>query len=343
MRRLLLGTLLPLIGLVCFSRSSAHTIILYLADVASESSNADLHTSLSALHHVFLEKNPQYQVVVTYDYADRRFLTPALRATLTQRLNDGPTDRTPPISIRFVPIRDFRRVPWPFSMYTDVYTQTNPYYARLGYRHMCRFWSHRVFRQPFMRNVTRYLRLDTDNFLVHMPVDPFAILDAEPHLVYLASVMYKEDARQVDGLWETVLRFAVEEDLHPWGLAPLAQQRVDTAALRALSVRDAAEVLYRHGYNLDYFYNNWEVSRVDVWRSPLYRRFARHIDAAGGIIVRRWGDAPIRTLALFLLRDALTVDTNGTDAQLPPFRQYRGLRVFHKALHDTMGGSEAPV
>ena len=300
---------------------------------------------------MFLAQHPQYPVLVAYDPEDRRHLTPALRATLARELNatqlewhDDVAPVTP--SLSFVPIQGFRRVPWPFSLYTDLYTQDNPYYARLGYRHMCRFWSHTVFRQPFMRGVTRYLRLDTDTHLIHMPVNPFAILDAEPHLAYLASVVYKEEARQTDGLWETVLRFAVKEGLHPWGLTPLSNRGAPSDTdIRAMAVRDAAEALHRRGYNLDYIYNNWEVSRVDVWLTPVYQRFAAHIDAAGGIILRRWGDAPIRTMALFLLRDVFAgVCANASSDNLTlSFRQYRGLRVFHKAYHDTMGGVEPHV
>ena len=73
---------------------------------------------------------------------------------------------------------------------------------------MCRYWAHTVFRQPFMQNVTQYLRLDTDSVLVEMPVDPFAVLESES-LGYLSSVMYKESPVSTTGIWETFLRFAL--------------------------------------------------------------------------------------------------------------------------------------
>jgi hypothetical protein len=91
---------------------------------------------------------------------------------------------------------------------------------------MCRYWAHTVVSQPFMKHVTSYLRLDTDTFLVEMPVDHFAILENE-NLGYLASVMCKESPVSTTGIWETFLRFARDEQIHPWGLAPLSRQGVD--------------------------------------------------------------------------------------------------------------------
>jgi len=48
------------------------------------------------------------------------------------------------------------------------------------------------------------------------------------------------------------------------------------------------------------FYNNFEVSDLDVWRSREYRDYIDYIDRTGGIYYGRWGDAPIKTLAVTL-------------------------------------------
>jgi len=48
------------------------------------------------------------------------------------------------------------------------------------------------------------------------------------------------------------------------------------------------------------FYNHFEISDLDVWRSPEYRDYIEYIDKTGGIYYRRWGDAPIKTLAVTL-------------------------------------------
>lgn len=289
---------------------SSKSIVLYLANIASESSNVELSRSLSSVNTVFFSRHRQYPIVVAYDYEDRHYLTPELKVNLTSSAKN---------SIAFESVSRFRHVAWPFSMYTDIYSEQNPYYSRLGYRHMCAYWSYSVFSQPFMHNVTSYLRLDTDTYLIDMPVDPFQILQNE-NIGYLSSIVLKESPVSTQGLWETFLRFALRENIHPWGLTPLSVSNVDEYTpedIRKMPLRKAIDVLHKRGYNLDYVYNNWEVSRVDIWRSEIYDRLAKFIQKAGGIIIRRWGDAPIRTLALHLLHRE-------------SFRQYSGLNIYHK-------------
>ena len=48
------------------------------------------------------------------------------------------------------------------------------------------------------------------------------------------------------------------------------------------------------------YYNNFEVSALSLWRSTDYQDYIEYIDSLGGIYYYRWGDAPIRTLAVTL-------------------------------------------
>ena len=52
---------------------------------------------------------------------------------------------------------------------------------------------------------------------------------------------------------------------------------------------------WRHAY---IFYNNFEVSRLSVWLSADYRSYVDYIDRKGGIYYHRWGDAPIKSIAV---------------------------------------------
>ena len=325
---------------VSMSVVQATSRVLYLAQLSSETSNTELHQSLSALHDIFIFENPQYPVFIAYEEEDTPYLTRTLKKRLKGALHateieyDIPHTHIEGPKICFVSIQDFRRVPWPFSMYQGDYSEDNPYYSRICYRYMCRFWTYGVFKQPFMDNVTSYLRLDTDTTLIKMGVNPFEQLERE-RLGYLTSVVYKESARQTEGMWETFLRFAKRENIHPRGLVRLSNNYVDSHSaeeISSMSVEDAITVLYARGYNLDYIYNNWETSRTDIWKSSVYERLARFIDKSGGIIMRRWGDAPIRTLSLHLLQGEFSTIANLTDVV---FKQYRDLTIFHKAYHQT--------
>ena len=49
------------------------------------------------------------------------------------------------------------------------------------------------------------------------------------------------------------------------------------------------------------FYNNFEISALSLWHSREYREFIAYIDRLGGIYYVRWGDAPIKSLAVAML------------------------------------------
>ena len=48
------------------------------------------------------------------------------------------------------------------------------------------------------------------------------------------------------------------------------------------------------------FYANFEISNISIWRSCAYRNYVDYIDRLGGIYYGRWGDSPIKSLALSL-------------------------------------------
>ncbi len=96
-----------------------------------------------------------------------------------------------------------------------------------------------------------------------------------------------------------------------------------------MPLEQAVDVLFHRGYNLMIYYNNCEVSSMRAWTE--FGRLARFIDGSGGVILRRWGDAPIRTLSLHLQEGELNLK----------FRQYRGLVLYHKAWYSTAGAERS--
>jgi Glycolipid 2-alpha-mannosyltransferase len=46
------------------------------------------------------------------------------------------------------------------------------------------------------------------------------------------------------------------------------------------------------------FDNNFEISATSLWRSKEYTDYINYIDRLGGIYYRRWGDAPVKSLAV---------------------------------------------
>jgi len=60
------------------------------------------------------------------------------------------------------------------------------------------------------------------------------------------------------------------------------------------------------------FYNNFEISALSLWTSQQYQDYIDYIDLLGGIYYHRWGDAPIKTIAvtLFLRKEETHLFTN---------------------------------
>ena len=144
----------------------------------------------------------------------------------------------------------------------------------LGYRYMCYFHSKLVYTYPIMDQVDYALRLDDDSeFLKPITFDMFRYMrDNDLHYGYLMTLHDLPDC--VHGLWELVRDYINTNGIKP--------------------------TFYHSWYKPDIFYNNFEISKTSIWRSPEYKAYIEFIDQSKGIFLRRWGDAPVKTLGLSL-------------------------------------------
>ena len=151
----------------------------------------------------------------------------------------------------------------------------------VGYRHMCRFFSGTLFLHPAMQEFDWYMRMDTDSFVRgRVENDPFVRMEAEG-ADYGYITMQRERAEVVVGLWDTVSGYAAANNLQ-------------TSTLQAMTTAEG-------DWNLLYYYNNFEICRLSFARSDAYQSFFNYLDRTEGIYRHRWGDAPIRTMAVALL------------------------------------------
>jgi hypothetical protein len=58
------------------------------------------------------------------------------------------------------------------------------------------------------------------------------------------------------------------------------------------------EFYHEWSKNRSKYYNNFEISSTKVWFSPEYQDYINMIDHAGGIYYNRWGDSPIKGIAI---------------------------------------------
>jgi mannosyltransferase len=61
------------------------------------------------------------------------------------------------------------------------------------------------------------------------------------------------------------------------------------------------EAMEGEKYNMCHFWSNFEIARLDWFRSKEYEEFFEMMDRSGGFWTERWGDAPIHSLAAGVL------------------------------------------
>ncbi|CAH1798776.1 unnamed protein product [Owenia fusiformis] len=143
----------------------------------------------------------------------------------------------------------------------------------VGYRHMCRFHAGTVYDQPVFNDLEFYWRLDDDSQILRpINYDVFSFMKIK-NLWYGYILITHEPQQCVTGLWELT-----EDYLH--------SSKIQTP-----------QSFYKWKKR-NMFYNNFEISRVDIWKNDNYVRYFDHVDKSGGIYYHRWGDAVIKGLGV---------------------------------------------
>ena len=168
---------------------------------------------------------------------------------------------------------------------------TQTYYGNTeSYRKMCRFFAGPVFTLPILAEYKYAWRLDSHvRYLCDIVDDPIARMEASGAL-YGYALRMKEKMDTIPSLWATAEEYAV-------------------GAGRKARVREQWDVTIP-GHSLQvgcHYWNNMEITRLDWFSGPTYQAFFKHLDASGGFFYERWGDAPIRSIAMLLLADRTDV------------------------------------
>ena len=301
--------------------------IVYLAHLHRAE---ELVTSLDSLYRHFLSLHgAEYPVIVFYEPEQAKLLTRELKQRYRRAVRHMKLSNTSSLSagkhsvLFFVEAEGFYDLPAEAPADLPVYGGKG-----LGYRFMCRFWAYGFFKQPVAADLDYFWRLDTDTLLLRdIREDPFTMMRSE-RIAYLHARITTEEPVTTDGLWDAVLNHLSETMVHPKHLGWLSND-IDWDGLQPLSDLDgmtrwsATRHLRESGYNMLIFYNNFEVSRMDIWRSSAYEDLFRALEE--GVFKVRWGDAPIRTMAVSALKDVFDRRFNCSAVQ-----QWKGLHYQHK-------------
>lgn len=161
-------------------------------------------------------------------------------------------------------------------------TACAPKSSTLGYRHMCRFHAsdvHRHLEELLGLHVEYVWRLDDDSKITSpIGYDVFQYMKIN-RLRYGFVNTVVDDAACVVGLWEQARHFARNVSHFPLHNESFLGEWPDPLVV----------------------YNNFEISHMSLWRSPLWRQFMGFVDDLGGIYMERWGDAPLHTIGISMM------------------------------------------
>ena len=163
-----------------------------------------------------------------------------------------------------------------FLSHLDIPERLPPSGATMGYRHMCRFFSGMIFRQPVICKYDWFWRLDTDSFLLEkINYDVFKFMD-DNNFEYGYNRTRLDHPGVVGGLAEATKKYLDDNNITPYFLH---------------KYMDDNGLWYRHMYG-----TNFEISKVSFWQQKEVVAFFDYIDRLGGIYMRRWGDAPLHLI-----------------------------------------------
>ncbi|KAJ6036961.1 hypothetical protein N7540_001240 [Penicillium herquei] len=187
-----------------------------------------------------------------------------------------------------------------------------------SYHHMCRFYSGHFYKHPLLMKYEWYWRLEPEiKYFCDITYDPFIkmqeanktygftiavkeLRETVPNIFRYASAYKRKNNIKSKGLWEMFLERPAEEEVPPEG-----EQKQEKLPDEILATEPGdknlddidPEAMEGESYNMCHFWSNFEIARLDWFRSKEYEDFFTMMDRSGGFWMERWGDAPIHSLA----------------------------------------------
>ncbi|ODV83013.1 glycosyltransferase family 15 protein [[Candida] arabinofermentans NRRL YB-2248] len=158
-----------------------------------------------------------------------------------------------------------------------------------SYRFMCRFNSMYFYKHPILYDYDYYWRVEPSIYYsCDIMEDPFKVL-IDNNKEYGFTLSMTEFPKTIATLWQTSLEYFQNENV----IDKLPSN--DENLLGYISDDNGLN------YNLCHFWSNFEIAKLDFYRSELYENYVDYLDKAGGFFYERWGDAPVHTIAVAFL------------------------------------------
>lgn len=164
-----------------------------------------------------------------------------------------------------------------------------------SYHNMCRFYSKNFYHHPLLKEYRYTWRLEPSvNFYCEMNYDVFKFMEMNEK-VYGYTLNVYDNPLSVETLWPNTMEFIRENPqyLHENG----AFEWLKENGQKPDNFQTAG------GYSTCHFWTNFEITDMEFLRSEAYEKYVQFLDEKGGFYYERWGDAPVRSIALALFTD----------------------------------------
>jgi mannosyltransferase len=199
-----------------------------------------------------------------------------------------------------------------------------------SYHHMCRFYSGFFYKHELLAKYEWYWRLEPEiKYFCDITYDPFVrmaeanktygftiavkeLKETVPNIFRYASAYKRKHKLKSKGLWEMFLEPAVEDPkLTPE--AHRAKTLPDEILLTEPGHQNIEEIdeesMEGEKYNMCHFWSNFEIARLDWFRSKEYNEFFDMMDRSGGFWMERVKAARNVNVSK---KDTLTIDSGVT-------------------------------
>ncbi|KAF1983220.1 glycosyltransferase family 15 protein [Aulographum hederae CBS 113979] len=189
-----------------------------------------------------------------------------------------------------------------------------------SYHHMCRFYSGFFYKHELLQKYEWYWRLEPEiKYFCDITYDPFIhmeranktygftiavkeLRETVPNIFRYASAYKRLKNLKSQGLWEMFLERPKEDEEETLKEDTKNKKELPEEILHTEPGADDMEDIHPdamegESYNMCHFWSNFEIAKLDWFRSQEYNDFFEMMDRSGGFWMERWGDAPIHSLA----------------------------------------------
>lgn len=265
-------------------RSLKAAVVILVANTTQD--RADLVRCLSLYQHLFYRLYPVY---IVYERSEWTDVQHQLIDWVAGQRHDWKLD------LYYLPI-NFPPVPRSLIDFEPEWQKRG---SRYGYSGMCMFWAKLVFELTYVAQLDYFMRLDTDSLLKSQWfVDPFQWM-YERQLVYGYLYAGHDSPEWTRRMWPMAFNYSRDRALpHPL-LSGFYWPSAESLAYMDKAVTIESSWKARQ---VPQFYNNFEIVNVPWFRRQEVRDFIDYmtLQPPHGVYRYRWGDAPLRYLALAL-------------------------------------------